>query len=93
MAKDLPGETLVGLAVHLEPDLLLHVHAQLACARLNEGPVEEVSVVGDIDGRLHLSHVVEPAAQGGLLVCLIPHRERPWQHSFRTSRSTLYSKV
>lgn len=65
------------LVVHLEADLLQHVHAMLGGPGLNEGPVEPVAVVGDVYGRLDFPHVIEPAPEHGLLVGHVPHREGP----------------
>jgi len=51
-----PAEALVVLG-HGKTHLLLHVHTILAGTSLNEGPVKEVTVVGDIHTWLHLQQV------------------------------------
>ena len=51
-----PAEALVVLG-HGKSHLLLHVHAIFAGTSLNEGPVKEVTVVGDIHTWLHLQHM------------------------------------
>ena len=51
-----PAEALVVLG-HDKSHLLLHVHAILAGTCLNEGPVKEVTIVGDIHTWLHLQHM------------------------------------
>ena len=56
MQADLPAEALVVLG-HGKAHFLLHVHAILAGPGLHEGPVKEVSIVGDVHTRLHLSNV------------------------------------
>ena len=48
------AEALAGRAVHAEPNLGVHVYTMLLGARLHEWPIEEVAIVGHVDGRLHL---------------------------------------
>lgn len=65
----------------LEPHLLVQVHAVLAASGGHEGPVEEVSIVCDVDGRLHLTHVREEAVQQRKLVGLIKDLQGASQES------------
>ena len=51
-----PAEALVVLG-HGKAHLLLHVHTILAGTSLNEGPVKEVTIVGDIHTWFHLQRV------------------------------------
>ena len=49
-----PAQAFIGLLVHPEANLLVHVHAKLLGPGLHEGPIEEVTVVGDVHRRLGL---------------------------------------
>lgn len=42
------GEAGVGLRVHTEPYLGVHVDVVLPCSSFDEGPVKEVSVIRDV---------------------------------------------
>jgi hypothetical protein len=39
----------------------MHSHSMMKGTCLNKGPIEEVTVVGDVNTWLHFSHVREPA--------------------------------
>jgi hypothetical protein len=45
------------------PTYIVHDHAVHQCPGFDEGPVEEVAVVGDVDPWLDLTHVIEPVPQ------------------------------
>ena len=51
-----PAQALVILG-HGKAHLLFHVHSVLAGTSLNEGPVKEVTIVGDIHTWFHLQCV------------------------------------
>ena len=72
------GSTAVdALAVLGEADLAGHVHTVDGGARLDEGPVEEVTVVGDEYVRPHLENVVEPLLKQSQLILLVENDEVP----------------
>ena len=72
-----PRAALASLPVAPHAELEVHAHAALLRPGLHEGPIEKVTVVGDVDAGLHLAHVIEPAPQQRRLVGLVPHDERP----------------
>ncbi len=69
-----PAEALVVLG-HGKTHLLLHVHTILAGTSLNEGPIKEVTIIGDIHTWLHLQQV------DGDCMCLIICLSITWAQS------------
>ena len=69
LAQFPPAQALIGLLVHPETNLLVHVQAVLLGPRLHERPVKEVTIVGDVHCGLGLQAARQQILSRNL-VCL-----------------------